>query len=335
MCTAPTVTPEVAAKIASMTGSRRALQLIDATSESLATVRLVPTLLELQVTALGPIDLAPIADLHELKTLTIEHARVDSLAPLSSLIVEKLVLDGVVGFDSLAPVAAMPAILDLSVRSSTLSSISALGGMHLRSLSVKSTELKSLDGIDRIGGLEQVAFETCPILDLTPLGNLQGVTNVAVGWTNLPPTVVLPPHATTVALVADQMRNISFLKGKTEITSLSLLSNYLEDLGPLASLTNLKSLNLDRNATLKNLAPLRKLSNLETLGISDTAVDSLDDLAGLPLKDIYLGHTHARSLAPLVKIKTLTGIDFLPNNYPPAELDAVRKTHPLLRVSRL
>jgi internalin A len=335
MCSVDEVTTQVAARLAAMPRSR--LTLRDATSESLAGLRLVPMLVELDVTGTGKdrLDLVPLAGLHVLKTLTIEHASVDTLSPLSRLVVEKLVLDGVTDFPTLAPVAAMPAILDLSITSPSLSTLKDLGGGHLRSLSVKSRALTQLDGIDRIGGLEQISLDNVPLADMSILGRLDGVRNVEIGWTSLPSAVVLPPHATTVSLVSDRLKDVSFLKGYTEVSTLSLVGNQIEDLRPIASLTSLTQLTLDRNVTLKDLSPLRKLPKLESLGLSDTAVESLADVAGLPLRTIFLGNTHVRSLEPLVKMKTLEAIYFLPKNFPATEVDAVRATHPNLRVTRM
>ena len=69
--------------------------------------------------------------------------------------------------------------------------------------------------------------------------------------------------------------------------------------------------------------------------MTDTAVTSLEPVSGLPLTDIFLGHTQVGTLAPLSKVKTLEGVDFLPKNYPQADIDNLRASHPKLRVSRM
>jgi Leucine-rich repeat (LRR) protein len=335
-CDAERVTPMVVQKIGQMDPAARRLRLHDVTNQALATVSLVPAITELEVaSSLEPLDLTPLAHLAVLQRLTLTAVTVQSLTPLEKTSIQNLTFSDVRGITDLAPIARMPHVEELSLRGPLPPTLASLGGGHLRRFTVNSLSLKTLDGIERIGGLELLSLEACgAISDLSPLGRLAGLKELDLTWMPLPANPTLPPNLTTLALVSDHVTDISFLREETGLTILSLNNNDIRDLSPLAALKDLQLLSLDRNSNLKDITPLRSLPRLESLALSGTAVVSLDAVTGLPLKTIYLEHTQVKSLAPLAKVATLQIVEFLPKTFPQAEVDALRQANPKVRVSR-
>jgi hypothetical protein len=331
-CEVERVTPELAAKVS---GTHRSLRLRNATNETLGTVRLAAAVVDLTIaSSREPLDLAPLADLHELRALTIEQSSVASLEPLASTSIEKLTLGFAKAVDTLAPLVRMKHIQELEVTGPLLPTLASLSGAHLRRLSVQSSNLSTLDGIDGVSGLEDLAIRACPVTDLSPLARLSGVVQLEIGWSVLSVPPALPPHVTTLALFSDHLTDVSFLRDRRELTTLSLLGNDVRDVSPIASLVNLTALNLDDNPNLKDISPLRSLRKLETIGLGGTAIQSLDALGDMRLTSVELAGTKVTSLAPLARIPTLQSVELLPKKFPQDEVDALRSTHPKIMVSR-
>lgn len=90
----------------------------------------------------------------------------------------------------------------------------------------------------------------------------------------------------------------------------------IEDLSPLSTLTQLKSLNLSNNE-LRDIRPLAKLLKLEKLDLSVNYIEELDALAGLTkLKTLDVDANLISTLEPL---QTLLGLSVYAQNNPIAK----------------
>jgi len=334
LCDVALVTPLLTEKL--RVSGIRSLRLRDVTNDTLASLAFAPTIVDLELaSSQEKLALDPLAGMNDLRTLTITNSSVASFEPLVSTSIEKLALENVKGVDDLKAVARMPRILELSIKGHVIPTLASLSGGHLRRLSIKSSNVSTLEGIDGIGGIEELVIAQCPIGDLSPIGHVDSLRDLEIGWMPLPDSPVWPKNITTLALVSNHLRDVSFLRAQPQLTELSLLGNNVSDLSPVGSLKDLRSLTLDQNAHVKDLSPLRALVHLESVSLGDTAVESLDPLADLPLKTVLLAHTRVTSLAPLAKIKTLESVEFLPKDFPAAEVDALRKARPKVRISRM
>jgi hypothetical protein len=93
------------------------------------------------------------------------------------------------------------------------------------------------------------------------------------------------------------------------ITALQFSQENLHDLAPLASLTDLRSLDLDRTE-VSDVAPLAHLTALRDLSLIGTQVSDVDPLARLTaLQYLYLGGTEVSDVAPLYHIRDLRIFD--------------------------
>jgi eukaryotic-like serine/threonine-protein kinase len=110
----------------------------------------------------------------------------------------------------------------------------------------------------------------------------------------------------------DHIRDIRPLHALVDIKTVVLrgsdpTSGQLSDLSPLQSL-RIRKLYLENNPKLHDLSPLKDMP-LYILRISDTAVDSLADVANAPLVDLSMARTRIKDLSPLRSMTELRILD--------------------------
>ena len=144
------------------------------------------------------------------------------------------------------------------------------------------------------------------------------------------------------------IRNLSGLERAVSLKKLDLGFNPLDDIGVLALLPALESLNLDgaapglqplaslqglrrlstRHNGIDNLAALTALAGLEELDVGDNRVQDLSPLAGLrALKVLRVDRNGVTDLWPLASLAGLEALDLGANR--------VRDLHPLAGLRRL
>ncbi len=105
----------------------------------------------------------------------------------------------------------------------------------------------------------------------------------------------------TLELDGNQIDDLTPLEGLTALSTLNLNANWISDLAPLAGLTNLQSLGLARNYTIGVLEPLAGLAKLQTLSLSENSVMDVSPLESLVnLTFLDLSRNTINSFAPLV-----------------------------------
>jgi internalin A len=159
--------------------------------------------------------------------------------------------------------------LDLSGRSLSDEELLSLAKMHnLTSLTVRDTNITSLESVSRLPYLETLILADCPgISDLTPLKKLGNLTALDIS-------------------------------GCTGIT----------DIEPLTSLGNLKSLELNRCTQIMDLTPLAHFTGLVSLGLADLSYQpDLKVLSGMTkLQNLNILRTEVGDLNALSGFANLT-----------------------------
>jgi len=102
-------------------------------------------------------------------------------------------------------------------------------------------------------------------------------------------------------LFAEQVNMIPDPQGR--ITGLEILTESIENIGPVAALTDLKTISCrvrGQQAQLKDLSPLANLG-LESVTIRNCRVHNLDFVEDMPLKQLDLADTNVRDISALKK----------------------------------
>ena len=127
---------------------------------------------------------------------------------------------------------------------------------------------------------------------------------------NIPSGEPLTTHSTpslVKLLVArkDGIKDLTGLEHAVNLTVLQVRDNPISNLSPLASLTNLKSLDLARTG-VSDVSALAHLKNLDTLYLGDNQVSDISALASLTnLKSLDLAWTGVSDVSALAHLKNL------------------------------
>ncbi len=165
---------------------------------------------------------------------------------------------------------------------------------------------------------------------LTDISLLSRFSKLATLWLagtgvkDLSPLAALP----LVELTLGPVESIEPLRGKLTLTRLTAERQRC-DLAPLASLTNLTSLNLSFGL-IKSAEYLAPLTRLTHLNLSGTGVRDLSPLAGKPLKELFADAPS--SLEPLFGMTTLEKLT-LRGAEVGAQLDELERRIPGLQVT--
>ena len=148
---------------------------------------------------------------------------------------------------------------------------------------------------ERLAGLEEIRRRGSQIVISLPPAFLRRLAEACPGLHGL-------------ELDGTKLDDLSPLAGLTELQELYLGDTQVRDLSPLAGLTKLHRLFLN-NTQIRDLSPLAGLTKLERLNLSDTQVQDLSPLAGLTeLRYLYLSNTQVRELSHLEGLKELKGL---------------------------
>ena len=138
----------------------------------------------------------------------------------------------------------------------------------------------------------------------TPDGGKQNKVNV------LPAKLGLLTHLRVLVseghhFTNSDVKDIGCVRTMKALTHLDLWGNRLVELGPLAELAELRSLNVNKNF-VADLGPLRGATALEVLAVDNNQLESIDVLSGLTnLRQLHLRGNRVRDLAVLERLPKL------------------------------
>lgn len=107
-----------------------------------------------------------------------------------------------------------------------------------------------------------------------------------------------------------EIGDLTGLEYAIHLQELNLRYHYVSDLSPLADLTNLRTLILQRNFSITDISPLAKLTNLVKLDIEENDISDISVLAGLTnLRSLHLHRNDISDISPLLELTSLTFLD--------------------------
>ena len=190
-----------------------------------------------------------------------------------------------------------------------------LGG--LTQMTASSAGIADLVGLQNATGLSYLDLSGNAISDVRPLSDLTSLSflslNGNAGLTDISPLASLSLLTTFYASSAG-LSVIDVVSNFTQLTSLALDFNSITDLTPLSGLASLDWLGVSSNVGLTDIGPLAPLSNLKTLSIANNAIDDISALSDLI--NLTLLSAHHTLLVDISSIAGLTALDniWLHNN---------------------
>lgn len=122
----------------------------------------------------------------------------------------------------------------------------------------------------------------------------------------LPPSISELSALRRLDLRDTKVADLSPLAGMTEILVLRLDRSLVSDLSSLATLTGITHLFIDKTQ-VADLSPLASMSGIKHLTLSNTRVRDLTSLSGLAgITHLFIGNTQVSDLAPLARMTGMT-----------------------------
>ena len=148
--------------------------------------------------------------------------------------------------------------------------------------------ITSLRGLEHATSLEAIYLDGSGISDLSPLGNLEQLTQLRVDH--------------------NELAALSPLQGLTSLTQLWVGNNRVSDLAPLSSLTRLSHLNLDDNS-ITDISPVSSLVNLAELSLYQNQITDVSPLSSLVnLKQLRLDSNQITDVSPISSLVNLANL---------------------------
>lgn len=275
------------------------------------------------------------------RMLDLSRIQLHDISPLAGLAIEHLALQQT-GLTSIAPLAGMPLdyldisenqVSDLSplrgiglstliIRGCPISDCQALTGMPLRLFDCRSTKITDITPLTG-APIERLTANDCRLQSLEALRgaplqrlSLDGSASPEVAILGDLPLTILHinnhPALPLEQIISDSLRslnatgcnieNIEALAGRP-LRTIVLRNNKIQDLTPLVSCQQLRSLNLARNR-IERLPALPQ--RLTTLQLADNRLHDISSLAGMRIAQLLsLNHNPITDLRPIWSLATL------------------------------
>ncbi len=256
-------------------------------------------------------ELAPIAGLEKLETLSLNGVNVNDLAPIGSLKnLRTLWLDNTQVSD-LAPIRSLENLRTLWIDNTQVSDLGPIKSLeNLRTLTFNSTQVSDLAPIANLENLESLMLEDTQVSDLAPIRNLSALQLLRLSSTpisDLAPIADLE-HLNSIHLDHTQVSDLTPLARLVNLQSLRLNNTHINDLAPISGLKNLVLLYFE-DTQVSDLRPIEHLVDLESLRLSNTRAKDLSPIGNLiNLQSLYLSQTQITDLTPLARLENLDAL---------------------------
>jgi hypothetical protein len=208
-------------------------------------------------------------------------------------------------------------LIELNLRGNPLSDLSALSGLTtLKEVRLSGESLSDLSPLADLVNLEGVGFWKTSISDLSPLSGL-----TKLKWLEFKnsPVSDLSPLAGLINLkrletYASKDLDLSPLKGLKSLVRLGVNSSGVSDVSPLGGLINLEWLAIQSNHMISDISSLASLKNLKELNLARNKISDVSPLANLHnLEQLQLQQNNISDLSPLDGLRGNTEIHWFNN----------------------
>ncbi|MCL2355115.1 MAG: leucine-rich repeat domain-containing protein [Oscillospiraceae bacterium] len=184
-----------------------------------------------------------------------------------------------------------------------------LGDLYNLSGELRAWGIQSLNGIEYLPNLTELAINWFGTLDISSLENLENLINLDLnGRINDIYSLSGLTNLRYLRIHGARINDISALSELTNLKILDLVLNEITDISPLSNLLNLESLNMGTNGAyegvntnnVKDISPLSNLTNLTELLLEGNQISNISPLSNLTnLEVVNLAGNQISDLRPL------------------------------------
>ena len=202
--------------------------------------------------------------------------------------------------------------LEIPLRLLTAEDLEKLVDLKADTREIKIHNIVGLDQCPNLLSLEIRGWHDDPLSDLTPLSELEQLTELILWGQQVSD---LAPLEKLVSLKKlnfgpnrlDQTTDLSVLRNLVNLTELGIRHNHIVDLSFLEPLRDLQILKLEQNR-ISEISVLENLKELSHLGLNDNLINDISALSGLPdLNWLELQNNRVTDITPLIENQNLKG----------------------------
>lgn len=266
---------------------------------------------------LSTANLAQLANLPNLRTLSLTNAKLTNISGLTNLTQLTSLNLGFNKISTISALAGMTQLQSLNLGFNTISDITPLANLNaLRELYLEANNISSISPLAGKTALTKLALDANNISDISALNGLSALTHVGLGYNRLTTAAALANKPLQVLVLdANHLTSLSSLPKPSTLRELYLRGNgttattVLSDIAPLNSgLANLNVLELGFNG-ISNAAPLATLTALTRLGLENNSLTTLSNLS--TLTNVQTLDAENNLLATTAGIHSMTGLNGL------------------------
>jgi hypothetical protein len=184
------------------------------------------------------------------------------------------------GIDDITPIAELTNLKILGLEGNTISDLTPLAGLtNLITLNLENNGISDLTPLAGLTNLITLNLASNGIINVSPLARLTNLESLNLS--NQREIVEYTDEGSFRWPGTGTINDLTPLADLTNLKELLLINLEINDISQLAGLTNLIYLYLDYSQLITSFAPLSELSNLEVLSLENTHIVDLSPLANL------------------------------------------------------
>lgn len=278
-------------------------------AKSLKGLEKATNLESLHLSSLHCKDVTPIENLKKLKSINITYndlENLDFLKGFENLETIKMDSNEIKNLDGIKELTNLKHITLTNNKIEDLSALSEL--KNLEELYLDKNNISDLGPLKELTGLRELSLNDNKIKDISALENLTELTMLYMNGVYTGPYDAPDDSGNAIS-------NIEPLRNLKKLTKLHLQDLvYIEDLSPLAELTNLESLIL-RGNRISNIEPLRNLTKLEVLYLYKNNVSDISALENMTeMGELNFAVNKVKDISPLKNLNNLYDLKGYSNN---------------------
>jgi Leucine-rich repeat (LRR) protein len=226
------------------------------------------TIFKRQLNIQDSVSLDAIRNITTIETLDLNNNRyIQSLVPLAQLLNLKSLSVANTSISDLSPIRNLTELKTLDISNTKVIDLSPLKyAANIEVLNIRNTEIADITTIQRFQKLLQLDVSSTLVQDFSPIANLLTLKYLNVSGTSISDLTPLQPliELNTLNISKTNAADLSVIKGHKKIKYLNTDSTLVKDLNPLNNLDSLTELHANHTQiealdALKNLKQLRKI----------------------------------------------------------------------------
>ena len=259
-------------------------------------------------------DISPLAELEQLRSLSISSTSVTDLSPVGSLKQLSSLYISDLGISDLEFLRSLEQLHLLNAENNQIEDLTPLEHSSPATLQLSNNRIRDISPLRNNEELYGFTASNNQISDISALADKKDL--YVLDLSNNKISDVSPLRADTdltfLTLSGNEITDISSWQYLKKLKSLAINVNRIEDIEALSNMKDLETLDLSNNQ-IEDISPLKDLQNLKLLNLTNNRITDISPLMGHEGQNPFLAGNRISDLSPLPSCYSLPAIDLSGN----------------------